>query len=282
MEKILVPTDRSEDSEKALAVAQQLAEAQNAELVLVRVFEPAAAALPAADGAIDPTLLAELTQSLEEELRADLARLEAQVRARTPRVRSIVLTGPVPIVLLDCEAQEKPDLVVMATHGRTGLARFAFGSVTARLVREGTVPVLVTRRSSGEGTKLERALLLLDGSDVAEEAIPVFQTLAGKPIRSVTLYRVVRNPENQAAAIEYLEGVASKLAGTGVEVSYKVDVGDPRKDIDRAAHDADLIVLCTHGRSGFDRLRHGNIAEHVMRHVDKPSLLVRAGASSQH
>jgi len=276
MQKILVPTDRSADSEKALAVAQQIANAQSAEIVLVRVFEPAAAALPAADGAIDPNLLADLTQSLEDELTTDLQRLEEQVRARTPRVRSLVLTGPVPIVLLDCEAHEKPDLVVMASHGRTGLARFAFGSITARLVREGTVPVLVTRRSSGEGTTLERVLLLLDGSGLAEEAIPVVQALAGKPVRSVTLYRVVANPDDRGAAMNYLEGVAAHLSGAGVEVDCKVDVGDPRKDVDRAAEDADLVVLSTHGRSGFDRLRHGSVAEHVMRQLDKPALLVRA------
>jgi nucleotide-binding universal stress UspA family protein len=276
MQKILVPTDRSADSEKALAVAQQIAEAQNAEILLVRVFEPAAAALPAADGAIDPTLLAELTQSLEDELRADLSHLEERIRARTPRVRSLVLSGPVPIVLLDCEAQEKPDLVVMASHGRTGLARFAFGSITARLVREGSVPVLVTRRTSGEGTKLERVLLLLDGSGVAEEAIPAVKALAGKPVRSVTLYRVVANPDDRGAALNYLEGASAQFSSSGVEVTCKVDIGDPRKDVDRAAEDADLVVLCTHGRSGFDRLRHGSVAEHVMRQVDKPALLVRA------
>ena len=46
----------------------------------------------------------------------------------------------------------------------------------------------------------------------------------------------------------------------------------------REVEQTDLVILCTHGRSGFDRLRHGSVAEHVMRSVDTPALLVRAGA----
>jgi nucleotide-binding universal stress UspA family protein len=279
MEKILVPTDRSDESQKALAFAQQIATAQNAEIVLVHVYDPTAAALPASDGAFDPALLTELTEAIEEEARADLARLEAQVQARSNRVRSVMVQGTISHSLLELETEERPDLVVMSTHGRGGLARFALGSVTDRLVREGTVPVLVTRLSSETTTQLRRALVMLDGSGVAEEVLPVVQALAGKPLQSVVLYRVVADPDDRGAATTYLEGVASHLSGIPIEC--RVDVGDARHDIDRASEDADLVVVCTHGRTGFDRLRHGSVAEYVMRHVDKPSLLVRAGASRE-
>jgi nucleotide-binding universal stress UspA family protein len=281
MEKILVPTDRSDESQKALAIAQQVASVQDAEIVLVHVYDPTAAALPASDGAFEPALLTELTEAIEDEARMELARLEEQVRARSGRVRSVMLQGTVSHTLLEFEAEERPDLVVMSTHGRTGLARFALGSVTDRLVREGTVPVLVTRLSSGVSAPLNRALVMLDGSGVAEEVLPVMRQLAGKPVQSVLLYRVVADPDDRGAAMSYLEGVASHFQGSGVAVSCTVDVGEPRHDIDRAAEDADLVVLCTHGRTGFDRLRHGSVADYVMRHVDKPALLVRAGAAHE-
>jgi hypothetical protein len=49
--------------------------------------------------------------------------------------------------------------------------------------------------------------------------------------------------------------------------------------LERFAEGADLIVLCTHGRGGFDRLRHGSVAERVVREAHKPVLLIRAGAT---
>jgi nucleotide-binding universal stress UspA family protein len=191
-----------------------------------------------------------------------------------------MLQGTVSHTLLEFEAEERPDLVVMSTHGRTGLARFALGSVTDRLVREGMAPVLVTRLSSEATAQLGRALVMLDGSGVAEEVLPVVQSLAGKPIQSVLLYRVAADPDDRQAALTYLEGVAARLQGA-IPVECKVDIGEPRHDIDRASESADLVVLCTHGRTGFDRLRHGSVADYVMRHVDKPALLVRAGASRE-
>ncbi|HZT05711.1 MAG TPA: universal stress protein [Chloroflexota bacterium] len=276
MEKILVPTDRSAESEKALAIAEVVARAQDAQLVLVRVLEPATAALPADDTAVDPRIFDEFAEAIERELRADLSRFEDDVRPRWPKVRSELLKGPVSAALLDYEAQERPDLVVMATHGRTGIVRFALGSVTDRLIRDGTAPVLVIRRASTSATDLARALLMLDGSSVAEEAIPVTEALAGRPVTSLTLFRAVAAPDARAAAMTYLEGVKARLNVPGVSVQLAVEVGEPRAVIQRAAGEADLVILCTHGRSGFDRLRHGSVAEHVMRELDKPALLVRA------
>jgi nucleotide-binding universal stress UspA family protein len=205
-----------------------------------------------------------------------MGRLEADIAASGLRVQTAVLAGPVEIALLDFEAEQRPDLVVMATHGRTGIARFAFGSVTDRLVREGTAPVLVVRRTTADAQSPTRALVMLDGSGVAEQVLPLVRELLGKPLQAVTLYRVVSDPDDRGAAASYLEGVAARLATDGVAITPLVDIGDPVRDVERAAEQVDLVILCTHGRGGFDRLRHGSVAEAVMREVDKPVLLVRA------
>jgi nucleotide-binding universal stress UspA family protein len=72
--------------------------------------------------------------------------------------------------------------------------------------------------------------------------------------------------------------VAGKLQDCGATIELKVDVGDARANVERVGKEADVVILCTHGRSGFDRLRHGSVAEHVMQTIDRPALLVRAGA----
>jgi nucleotide-binding universal stress UspA family protein len=181
-------------------------------------------------------------------------------------------------VLLDLEQAEQPDLVVMATHGRTGLARFALGSIADRLVREGTVPVLLVRRATPVDATLETAVVMLDGSGLAEQALPTAEALMGKPLQSVTLFRSVSHSNDREAARTYLTTVAERFAGGSGGVQVIVDVGDPRHTIERVAHDHDLIILCTHGYGGFDRLRHGSVAEAVVRNVDNPVLLVRARA----
>jgi nucleotide-binding universal stress UspA family protein len=206
-----------------------------------------------------------------------LAKLADRLGASRLAIRTRLLHGSVAGALLDCEAKEQPDLVVAATHGRGGLARFALGSVTDRLVKQGRCPVLLTRRAGGEATPLERALVLLDGSSVAEEALPIVEALAGKPVQAVRLFRVVRNAENRDAAQAYLGSVAERLSGSGMTLMPAVEVGEPRYAIERAAQDVDLIILCTHGRTGFDRLRHGSIADYVVHEVNKPALLIRAG-----
>jgi nucleotide-binding universal stress UspA family protein len=162
-----------------------------------------------------------------------------------------------------------------------GAARFTLGRVTDRLVREGRPPVLVVRRSSPAAPTLHRALVTLDGSDLAEEALPMVETLAGKPLESVVLLRIVANPQDQGPAMTYLEGVASRLSRLALKVEVVVGVGASTLGIERAARAVDLVILCTHGRGGVDRLRHGSVAEHVVREVDTPALLVRAGTGGE-
>jgi nucleotide-binding universal stress UspA family protein len=66
------------------------------------------------------------------------------------------------------------------------------------------------------------------------------------------------------------------MTGLSGKAHVVVDVGDPRQTIERVARDHDLVVLCTHGHGGIDRLRHGSVAEAVVRNIENPVLLVRA------
>lgn len=276
MKRILVPTDGSPESERAVPIAQQIAAAQGAEILLVRVIQPVIWELQGVEAPADPEVYETLLRSIEEQARAELEELRSRLESRSMNTRALALRGFAASALLDCEQEERPDLLVMATHGRTGLARFALGSVADRLVREGTVPVLLVRRSTPTTAVLKRAVVMLDGSERAERALPLVEELAGKPLEAITLFQAVPRPEDRKAAEEYLAHVADRLSCPGAAIKTLVEVGDPRRAGERIARDHDLVVLATHGRGGFDRLRHGSVAEAIVREVDTPTLLVRA------
>jgi len=264
LQRILAPTDGSPESERALPLAEQVALAQGAEILLTLIVDQ------------PPYAIGRPPDPIPEEMAAaQLATLEARLTASGLRTRALVERGPIASTLLDREKAERPDLVFIATHGRTGLARFALGSIADRMVREGTAPVLVVRRSTPPTNKLESALVMLDGSGFGEAVLPLTETLAGKPLQAVTLFRVVADPQDRTAAENYLQGVATRCAAWGLRTNILVDVGDPRNVAERAARGHDLIILATHGRGGFDRWRHGSVADYVVRYVDQPVLLVR-------
>jgi len=279
LQHIVMPTDGSAESEKPLTFATQLARANDAQLTLMRVVEEMV--YTADEDALNTVEMyqqyEQVTQDMARQAQSEVHALAQRLQAEGIRARAEVRRGNPSGDLLDYIDEEHPDLVVMATHGRTGLARFTLGSVADRIIREGSAPVLVTRRSLEATGRLEHGLVMLDGSGVAEEVIPLVTELAGKPFQRLTLYRVVNNPRNQGTATTYLEGVAGQLQDRGATIELKVDVGDARANVERVGKDVDVVILCTHGRTGFDRLRHGSVAEHVIQNIDHPALLVRAG-----
>lgn len=277
IQRIMVPTDGSSESEQAMPIAERVALAQRAEVLLVQVVP-----YPIVFdhySSINPDVYQEILEAAEDDAEANLGRLKARFEDHGVRATPMHLHGSPAACLLDTEREQRADLVVMGTHGRTGLARFALGSVVDRMVREGTKPVLIARSTSLEPS-LRSALLMLDGSGVAEEAVPMVEMLAGRPIEKVKLFRAVDDPADRGAAATYLDGVSARLTAAGLETEVLVELGDPTMLARRVAQDMDLVVLCTHGRGGFDRFRHGSVADRVVRVVEKPVLLVRAGTPS--
>jgi nucleotide-binding universal stress UspA family protein len=273
----MVPTDGSTLSARAVPVAEELARAQGAELVLVRIVDPPDAYDWGLEAYFTQDVHEELVESLKLAAEQDLAVMAQEIGTRGVIAKPLAFFDKPAAGLLDAEANVQPDLLVMASHGRSGVARFALGSVAERLVREGSAPVLVVHALSPVDQKMDLALVPLDGSPLAELALPMLESLAGKPVRQVRLMRAVGRPVDASEAREYLEEVRLRLQPAGLSVSIEVRVDDPVAAIRDAAECADLIVLATHGRGGFDRLRHGSVAEQVTRTSQTRVLLIRAG-----
>ncbi len=134
-EHILVPTDFSEVSQRALVYAKTIAKQGNSELLLVHVNPPLDLITPPEAAWVDGSEI----QSLQEE---QLEQSSAALRSEGYRARAISLTGPLYDELLHAIQQYKVDLIVLGTHGRKGIDRFLLGSDAEALLRHARCPVL--------------------------------------------------------------------------------------------------------------------------------------------
>jgi len=138
-ERILVPTDFSEYSLNAMRVALDIAQRYDGKITLVHAYDPVAFAFP--DGYPAP---ATAREDLRREVQQQLAAAQADARLVHSSVETHVLEGPPANAI--CEfARSGFDLIVMGTHGRTGVARLLLGSVAEQVVRLAPCPVLTIR-----------------------------------------------------------------------------------------------------------------------------------------
>jgi universal stress protein A len=150
--KIVAATDFSIAGFPAVAAAGELAEHFGAELVLVHVLAP-----PPIPPMVPPERVATLPsvteidkyeRDAERQSRDDLGRLVSERLPVGLTCRAVVMVGAAADAIVDLAEREVADLVVIATHGRTGWRRLAFGSVAEKVVRTATRPVLVVQSSS--------------------------------------------------------------------------------------------------------------------------------------
>lgn len=139
--RILVPLDGSTFAEAALGHARTLARCTGAELTLLRVATHPVYEYVAAE----PLLYQTIEQDSEKESAAYLEKVAAELRAEGFHVSAETCTGPVAETILDYARDISADIIVMSTHGRSGLARWFIGSIADKIVRGATLPVLLAR-----------------------------------------------------------------------------------------------------------------------------------------
>jgi nucleotide-binding universal stress UspA family protein len=192
-------------------------------------------------------------------------------------------------------------LIVMSTHGRSGIARAWLGSVADRLIRQSPVPTLVVRPGVeppdlAHEPPMRHILIPLDGSALAERAIDLAVEVGRLTHAHYTLVQVVEpvyrafliggaeppvDVEAESAAwkqaSEYLDGVATRLRGQGLTVWSETRIGSPATAIleSAAVNGADLIAMSTHGRGGVARLLMGSVADKLLRGARVPLLITR-------
>ncbi len=144
--KILVPLDGSALAEAALPSAQALAHCTGAEIVLVRVA-PAVVYEYLVPEPMAASIAPEGIEANREEIQLYLDHVAAGLRREGLHVSTHYCQGPVADAILDYAQAARADLIVMSTHGRSGLARWIIGSVADRVVHAAPIPVLLIRPS---------------------------------------------------------------------------------------------------------------------------------------
>jgi universal stress protein A len=144
IKRVLVPVDFSGDSLNALAYARDLVKPFNAEVVLVHVVEPIYYAAPADMYMTSPNL-ASIIDEQQRLAAQQLERIAGNLEKKGHRVRTVLKTGSPAQVIIDTAQRTGTDLIVMATHGHTGLAHLFMGSVAEKVVRAAACPVLTVR-----------------------------------------------------------------------------------------------------------------------------------------
>jgi nucleotide-binding universal stress UspA family protein len=146
LKKVLCPVDLSKETGSAAAEAASLAHALGAELVLLHVIgEPALAGLGQpllAPSEVSPFTLPKLAEEYRVEISARLTRLGNKLRTGGLQVSTMLMRGAPHEAICTAADDAQADLIVMGTHGRTGLSHLLLGSVTERVVRTAKVPVM--------------------------------------------------------------------------------------------------------------------------------------------
>jgi nucleotide-binding universal stress UspA family protein len=297
---IMVPTDGTGFDREAIRVALRIAERTGAKVKLVRVLGTGSflAVAVAAEGTAVAT---EIVRSERDRALGELYALAAECRALSNVDIGVDLhAGPVTDVLEDYARRHEVDLIVISTHGRSGLARMSLGSVTDSLIRHTSIPVLVVKPPTSylnpqAGKAFTHVVVPLDGSSLAEQILPPIVSLASVEGADMTLLHVIRAQppapreitssgpawweKNIKSAQSYLERVSRQLrrrAGLRVDTDIVVSQSVPGAISDFAAREKiDLIAIATHGRGGLARMLRGSVADAVLHQANISMLVLR-------
>lgn len=294
---IMVPTDGSGFDREAIRVALRIAERTEADVRLVRVLATGSffGMAAAAEGT---AIAAEVVQSERDRALSELYALAAECRVVSSATITVDLHGgPVPDVLEAYAKRHDIDLIVISTHGRSGISRLSLGSVTDSLIRHTTIPILVVKPPTSYlnpqvSETFKRIVVPLDGSTLAEQILPRVVMLAKLEEAHITLLNVlvpqsysqkeIVDPalpwweKDISIAQKYLHRIAVRLRRNGLTVTTDIVISD---DVAGAIGDfasrekADMIAIATHGRGGLARLIRGSVADAIM-HSAKASMLV--------
>lgn len=294
--KMLVPLDGSELSEVTFKYAGELScRFEGLEVILLHVC----------NGRETMGMHRMYIESASEKIRADA---QKKLCNKDIKVRGELLIGTPADEILRFAEKNDIDLILMASHGRSGVNRWAMGSVAYKVLRQSNVPVLMVRSGIEDAIILDklperRILVALDGTKSAEAILPEVESLAlqwGIDAVQIILIRICEyakvspdypsnmdlsweervqqeNVKNKLVAGSYLAKVEKRFRDAGFKVRSELPLGNPSQEIIKSAasNRANLIAMVIHGRSGISRWAYGNTAEEVMMEARTPILLVR-------
>jgi nucleotide-binding universal stress UspA family protein len=292
--KMLVLLDGSKLAEVVFSYAGELAGRLNLSIDLLHVCLP------------------EEIQQLpmrEAYLQHMVEKLTAKSKNQPIRVTGFVALGYPADEILKYSDDNAVDIIMLATHGSSGIRRWGLGGVADKVIHAAKVPIWLVPSSLHEAilndTLPQRSILVpLDGSRLAEVVIPhIMELLAQRGVDTeIILINVARPPSSSTVKSEaqehlfseslaslkttgevYLHGIAERLRAEGIRVRVEQLFGQPAEEIVKYASEYHprLIVMSAHGRSGFSRFVFSSVTENVLHRLQRtPLFLVKPGNHS--
>jgi len=294
---ILVPLDGSSYSLQALPLAELLAAKSGATVHLVKVHQPpplwfSHPELPVNMAEFDVAEWHREADYLEGVARRFAVNSHLEVKHR-------VLDGEVSSSIEEFAVAQGVDLVVMTTHGYSGITRLWLGSTADKLIRRLSIPMLVVHPVHDTAivpARIGRILMPLDGSRLSASILDQARTFALSNAAELVLAMIVEPlpptvppvpyplglpPVSEETRMleyqRYLDAVRIRLEDEGLQVQTRVLMGKVARQITEVAvrEHCDLIMMATHGAGGLDRLLMGSVTAQVVRRARVPVLVLR-------
>ena len=307
-QRMLILLDGSELAEEVFIHAKELAGRMELDMVLLHVYSPATRDfVPMHQAYIDRAARVIRRQAQEVQ-----KKLGIQPEAKPVKVRGELAMGYHADEILRYADENAVDLILMATHGRSGIKRWVLGGVADKVLRASKVPVCLVRVGIKKETPYDQwpsmtILVPLDASETTEAVLPYVKALAqqkrAEPV-NVVLFKICEptimpsyySPELSGTPLnwgeymeqetarckktstEYLAGIAKQLKAKGVRIRSEILVGKAADMIVDFAkkNPLSIIIMSTHGRSGLKRFVYGSITESVLAEVTNPILMVKS------
>jgi nucleotide-binding universal stress UspA family protein len=296
--RVLVTLDGSEQAESALPFAAELAHGDG-EIIVLRVVSDRETLFDPAGMIVIPP---------EDEFAVQLAEAKKETEASIAQVsdqagadwRAEARLGDPAETILEAAREHEVEAIVMASTGKGAFARLALGSVADRVSRTSPVPVMIVH--AGNAPEIKRLVAPTDGSELAKKAMPVAIELArrlGVPIEFIYVMDYAKvTPgglgttmmtrdiydqlvaEASAAGQQVLDEAVREAKAQGVTATEQLRRGITAMAIIEATKPGDVVVMSSHGRSGFTRWLIGSVAEKLVRDGSTPVFLITAKRST--
>jgi nucleotide-binding universal stress UspA family protein len=293
--RIVLALDGSELSEQSIPFARTLAFGLELPMDLLQIVESKDdQRVPSGSSLMTRRFLTDLEHAATTYLRSIRSDL---TNDGVSSIRVLVKRGAVEEEIVRGAGDDPASLLVMTSHGTAGISRWNLGSATNHVIRHSKAPVMVIRAlDQGEPARamngLQRIVIPLDGSEIAEAIERIGVDLASALSIPLTLLRVIPSGRQYQGYIprgssisnmkrnevqSYLDSrVESNSSARIPSITTAVREGDIAEQILEFASSipGTLVAMTTHGRSGVQRWTLGSIADRVMRHSTEPVIIL--------
>lgn len=276
MKKILVPTDFSKTAAIATDVAFDVAKRSGASVTLLHVVEEATAGSFNVEGQISTTSMSDKLYNLKliQKAREQMTKVVKDPKLAAVKVEGMIRVGNAYHGMRTIITEQKVDLVVMGTEGRTGFEEALIGSNTEKVIRHSHCPVLTVMKkpATTDFKNIVYATAMTGKEEVFSRIVKNAQQIYGSTLHLVRI-NTPGSFERDHVVRDYMEKFVKKLGLKNYTLNIFNDLTVEEGVIRFADQiNADLIAMATHGRSGFAHVIAGSVAEEVVNHAKRPVL----------